>query len=103
MTQDGTPDLNRRRFLQATGAVGLAGALGGVASATPGRSPGPKEDEILVGVAQGDDSPADVVTKAVPGKARIVHENKTLSYVAVKFPSQAADVARENFIEAGTK
>lgn len=103
MTKDVTPDLNRRRFLQATGAVGLAGALGGVASATPGRSPGPKEDEVLVGVAQGDDSPADVVKSAVPGKARIVHENETLSYVAVKFPSSAAETARENFIETVTK
>jgi serine protease len=95
--------MKRRRFLQATSALGLTSALGGVASATPGRNPGPKEDEILVGVAQGRDSPSDVVKKAVPGNARIVHENKTLSYVAVQFPSDASETARENFIDAVTK
>ena len=103
MSEDGTPHMKRRRFLQATSALGLASAFGGVASATPGRNPGPKEDEILVGVAQGRDSPSDVVESAVPGKARIVHENKTLSYVAVQFPSDASDTARENFIDAVTK
>lgn len=103
MSQDGTRDLKRRRFIQATGAVGLTAALGGVTAATPGRKPGPKENEILVGVAQGHNTPADVVKSCVPGNARVVHQNETLSYVAVKFASEAPEVARQNFIDAVTK
>ena len=39
----------------------------------------------------------------MPGNAEIVHKNETLRYVSVKFPSQAADVAQQNFIDAITK
>jgi serine protease len=103
MGDDTTPSLNRRSFLQTTGAVGTAAAFAGVSQATPGRSPGAKEDEILVGVSKTADSPSGEVADAVPGNAEVVHENETLSYVAVKFPAQAADTARQNFIEAVTK
>jgi serine protease len=103
MADDSTPDLNRRGFLKTTGAVGTAAAFAGVTRATPGRSPGSKEDEILVGVSKTADSPSGEVADVVPGNAEIVHENKQLSYVAVKFPAQAADVARRNFIEAVIK
>ncbi|WP_224268548.1 S8 family serine peptidase [Haloprofundus salinisoli] len=102
MSEEDTLSWKRRGFLKTTGALGLIG-LSGVSAATPGRSPGPKEDEILVGVSKTADSPRAEVEKAVPGNARVVHENKALSYVAVKFPSDASDVARENFIEAVTK
>ncbi|WP_435364523.1 S8 family serine peptidase [Haloarchaeobius sp. DYHT-AS-18] len=102
MADDDTPQFGRRQFVKATGAVAGAAALGGVVSATPGRKPGPKEDEVLVGVSAGVDRRA-TVEQAVPGNAEIVHENDTLSYVAVKFPSTASDAARENFIEAVTK
>ncbi|KTG08482.1 halolysin [Haloprofundus marisrubri] len=102
MSDKDTPSWKRRGFLKTTGALGLIG-LSGVTSATPGRSPGAKEDEILVGVSKTADDPKMEVEKAVPGNARVVHENKQLGYVAVKFPSQAPEVARNNFIEAITK
>lgn len=98
-----TPIRGRRTFLKTIGAGTLLGGLSGVASATPGRTPGPKEDEVLVGVSASADDMRATVERAVPGNARIVHENETLRYVAVKFPSRAPDVARENFIEAVTK
>ncbi|MFC5367444.1 S8 family serine peptidase [Salinirubrum litoreum] len=103
MADDSTPDLNRRGFLKTTGAVGTAAAFAGVTQATPGRSPGAKEDEILVGVSKTADSPSGAVADAVPGNADIVHENKQLGYVAVKFPAEAADTARQNFVDAVTK
>jgi serine protease len=103
MADDSTPDLNRRGFLKTTGAVGTAAAFAGVSQATPGRSPGPKEDEIIVGVSKTADSPSAEIADVVPGKAEVVHENKELSYVAVKFPSSAAEQAKENFVAAVTK
>jgi serine protease len=103
MVDDSTPELNRRGFLKTIGAVGAAAAFAGVSQATPGRSPGAKEDEILVGVSTTADSPSGEVADAVPGNAEIVHENEKLSYVAVKFSAEAADTARQNFVEAVTK
>ena len=48
----GTQTWRRRGVLKSIGALGaLAGA--GVTGATPGRSPGPKPDELLVGAKQG--------------------------------------------------
>jgi serine protease len=81
----------------------MAAALGGVAAATPGREPGPKEDEVLVGVSAGQGDVEQKVAQYVPGNAEIVHKNETLRYVSVKFPSQAADKAQQNFIDAVTK
>ena len=93
----------RRTFLKAVGAGALLGGFGGVASATPGREPGSKEGEVLVGVSETADGMKAAVEQSVPGNARVVHENEDLNYVAVKFPAQAAAVARTNFIEAVTK
>ncbi|NHN48381.1 S8 family serine peptidase [Halostella sp. JP-L12] len=103
MSDDGITSWSRRTFIKATGAAGAVGALGGVTAATPGRPPGPKEDEVLVGVAASADDLERPVRTAVPGNARVVHKNETLRYVAVRFPSQAPDHARENFIEAVTR
>ncbi|PSP71191.1 peptidase S8 [Halobacteriales archaeon QH_9_66_26] len=89
--------------MKAIGAGTLFGGLSGVASATPGRQPGPKTEEILVGVSASAADMEGAVAQAVPGNAAIVHRNHTLSYVAVKFPSQAADRAKENFIDAVTR
>jgi serine protease len=100
MVEKPTPD--RRTFLKGIGAGALFGGLSGVAAAA-GRQPGPKKDEILVGVSASADDMEKTVAQAVPGNARVVHTNETLSYVAVKFPSQASTQARENFIEAVTK
>lgn len=93
----------RRSFLQLLGISGFVG-LTGVASATPGRAAGPKEDEILVGVSASASSAGDMeshVDQHVPGKADVVHSNETLRYVAVKFPG--SETAREHFIDTITK
>ena len=104
MSDDSTrPDLYRRGFLRAAGVAAGSAALAGAASATPGRKPGPKEDEILVGVSAAADDLAGEVTSLVPGRAEVVHTNETLRYVAVKFPSEAPAVARENFVAAVTR
>jgi serine protease len=97
MAKDDILNANRRRVLQAAGALGAFFGLNGVVAAAPGREPGPKKDEILVGV---DDSVSDAegtVEPKIPSNAAIVHSNETLGYVAVEFPSNAADQARENF------
>ncbi len=93
----------RRSFLQLLGISGLV-SVTGVTSATPGRAPGPKEDEILVGVAAGTADAGSMeahVDQHIPGKAEVVHKNEDLRYVAVKFPGN--ENARENFIDAISK
>ncbi|WP_135828190.1 S8 family serine peptidase [Halorussus halobius] len=103
MTDDSTNAFDRRTFLKATGVAGATAALGGVTAATPGREPGPKTDEIIVGVSAGAGDVESTVTQYVPGDAEVVHKNETLRYVSVKFPERAADVARDNFAEAITR
>ena len=103
MTNEDTPQWRRRSFLKHTGAAGFAVGLSGTAAATPGREPGPKKAEVLVGVTKAATNPRRAVESAVPGNAEIVHENETLSYVAVKFPAGAPERARQNFIDAVTK
>jgi serine protease len=103
MPRDGDPGWNRRNVLKTTGAIGVAAGFGGVASATPGRSPGPKESEVLVGVSQAVGGPKEVVSKHVPAQASVVHENTTLGYAAVAFPEEASDRAAEQFMNAITK
>lgn len=103
MPNEHTTRFERRSFLTLLGtATGIA-SLGGVASATPGRTPGPKDGEVLVGVAASADDLEGEVEQYVPGNARVVHSNDSLRYVAVKFPTQAPEHARENFIEAITR
>jgi serine protease len=97
MGEDTTFD--RRTFLRLTGLASAAG-LTGVASATPGREPGPKEDELLVGVS----GTADVKEALnLPPQAAMVHVNETLNYAAVEFPGKGNERARENFMEAMRK
>ena len=103
MSEESTQHFGRRTFLKATGAASAAAAFGGVTAATPGRDPGPKKGEVLVGVSAGAGDLEKTVTQHVPGNAEVVHKNEKLRYVAVKFPSQAPDVAREQFIDAVTK
>lgn len=93
----------RRSFLQLIGLAGLAG-VSGVTSATPGRTPGPKEDEILVGVSASVSNGGNMESKVaqhVPGNAEVVHKNENLRYVSVKFTGN--DTAREKFINNITK
>lgn len=103
MSDHSTRRFERRSFLKTLAAATGLASLGGVGSATPGRDPGPKEDEVLVGVAASADDLEREVEQYVPGNARIVHSNEEIRYVAVQFPAQAPDHARENFIEAITR
>ncbi|NHN59533.1 MULTISPECIES: S8 family serine peptidase [Halorussus] len=101
---DKTPNrCGRRDFLKATGAVGAAAAASGVTAATPGREPGPKKDEILVGVSAGHGDVEATVAGHLPGTAEVVHTNDNLRYAAVEFPSRAPEKAKQNFIDAITK
>ncbi|MFC3960224.1 S8 family serine peptidase [Halovivax cerinus] len=88
MSDNGSHNVGRRTVLEAAGAAGAFLGLGGVVSATPGREPGPKEDEILVGKSDtvGIASARATVESAIPSDASVVHENSTLGYVAVKVP-----------------
>ncbi len=101
MTQNGTHNVTRRQALQLTGSVFTTAALGGVAAGASDRQPGPKEDEVLIGVSAGAGRPRDVVQQHVPSQARVAHENRDLRYVAVEFPGN--EIARKNFMDAVTK
>ena len=100
MSDEDTPDVSRRNVLKATGSAIAATSVASVAGATPGREPGPKTDEVLVGVSAGAGRPRDVVAQEVPEEGRIVHENRGLRYVAVKF--NGAEEARDNFLRTVT-
>ncbi len=99
MGGDDTLDLSRRKVLRLTGGSVGAGVFAGVTQATPGREPGPKEDEVLVGVSAGKGRPAEAVAKHVPASAEVVHENRTLRYAAVKFGRRGTERARRRFVE----
>ncbi|AGB15232.1 subtilisin-like serine protease [Halovivax ruber XH-70] len=88
MSGDGTHDIDRRTVLQTAAATGAFLGLGGVVSATPGREPGPKEDEILVGKSDtvGIANARSTVESALPAEASVVHENDSIGYMAVKVP-----------------
>jgi serine protease len=103
MSDQSTRRFERRSFLKALAAATGLASLGGVGSATPGREPGSKENEVLVGVAASADDLEQEVEQYVPGNARVVHSNEEIRYVAVQFPARAPDHARENFIEAITR
>ena len=101
MSEDNS-GLERRGFLKLTGIAAGAAATSNVTVATPGREPGPKENEVLVGVSAGHDI-EKTVKRDVPQAAEIAHKNENLRYAAVSFPEQAADQARKNFMRAVTQ
>jgi serine protease len=92
MAGNDTERWGRRTFLKATGVVGLAAATSNVVQATPGREPGPKRDELLVGVSLGIEMDEAVarLDDLVQGSQRVAHRNDELRYVAVQDPSVAA-------------
>ncbi len=98
MSNNGNPSWSRRSFIKATGTMGAIGALSGVSSATPGRSPGPREDEILVGVSAAStmDDVQTQVERDIPDDAEVVHRNETLGYMAVRLPDRAGTQARDS-------
>lgn len=104
MPDDDVSTVGRRTTLKLVGAAGAGGLFSGITAAVPGREPGPKEDEVLVGVAKGAVEDLEgSVRRHVPGNASVVGSNDRIGYVAVKFPSHAPDHARENFIDAITR
>lgn len=74
-------------FLRLSGFAGVAG-FSGVASANPGREPGPKPAEWIVGVGVGKNRPQREVEPHLPGSASVVHENDTIGYAAVELPDE---------------
>ena len=88
----------RRTALQLTGTAALLGLGAGVAGADPGgddgRTVGPKESELLVGVSNAADGPPErVVAERIPAHATVAGANRTLRYVAVDVPDDAERVA----------
>ena len=92
--------VTRRAFVKAVGVAGAASGMAAVGGATPGRSPGPKPEEVLVGVSQAAGTPADVVRGYTPDHAEVVHENRALGYAAVAFGDDAPADAAEKFADA---
>jgi serine protease len=102
MTGDNTKSWARRTFLKTTGAAASAAALAGITSATPGRDPQPRENELIVGVS-GAASMASTeasVQEELPGPASVTHRNENLSYFTVELPDQAAAQAESAVAEA---
>jgi serine protease len=81
---------SRRSIIEALGLAGAAG-LAGVTTATPGRKPGPKERELIVGLPRGVDvaSKRAEIQAKLPAEATITHRNETLGYLAVEVPESA--------------
>ena len=97
MGEDTTFD--RRTFLRLSGLAGVTG-LTGVSSATPGRAPGPKEDELLVGIAADGkhvEKRAEKIKRKIEKKTNIEvklrHHNEELRYVAFD-TSEASEKSR---------
>ncbi|MFP9060501.1 S8 family serine peptidase [Natrialbaceae archaeon A-chndr2] len=96
MSDDGSHNFDRRSVLKGASALGAFLGISGVTAATPGRKPGPKEDEIVVGLGANISKAEAAVEPAIPANAEIVHKNETLGYVAVKLPEQASIQAKES-------
>ena len=98
---DQSTQQSRRSVVQAIGALGALAAAG-VTEATPGRAPGPKEDELLVGTAASAsvESMEQDVREHAPGNASVTHRNETLGYLALELPEQASAKAKESVKKA---
>ncbi|RQG98139.1 S8 family peptidase [Natrarchaeobius oligotrophus] len=90
---------DRRSVLKAAGALGAFFGSTGVASATPGRDPGSKEQELLVGVSSSTSDAESTVRSALSGNADVVHSNEVLEYVSIRFPAQTPEEAKERVEE----
>ncbi|ELY94217.1 peptidase S8 and S53 subtilisin kexin sedolisin [Natrialba hulunbeirensis JCM 10989] len=95
---------SRRSVLRGAGILGGILGASGLASATPGRDPGPKQTELLLGIdpahaRSSTDGTERTARDAVPAEATVVHSNEQLEYVAVELPSElpaeAVDRVRE--------
>ncbi|QCW02212.1 S8 family serine peptidase [Natrinema pallidum] len=110
MTQNDPPDdpahaYDRRSILTGAGSIAIGGVIGssGVATATPNREPGPKSDELILGISPSATDVAGEARAAVPGSADVVHANESIHFAVVSFPSDAPASAREDVIDAVTR
>ena len=107
MPQKDTPgdepdsEYNRRTILTGAGSASLGGLLAstGLVSADDGREPGPKEDEILIGVSPSVTDIENEVGPLLPGDAGIEHANETIHYAVVSLPPETPEMARDTLIE----
>ncbi|MFC4542389.1 S8 family serine peptidase [Halosolutus amylolyticus] len=97
--RDTTPTVYRRTLLTSLSIGGLLGSTG-LASATPGRDPGPRKDELVIGFSESVSDVRSAVRSALPSDAEIVRRNERIRYAVVSVPADAPDRARERFVEA---
>lgn len=88
----GSTELDRRMFLRLSSFVGASG-FSGVVSATPGHEPGPKPNELIVGVGVGENRPEQEVEPYLPESASVVHGNGRIGYAVVSLPGDEAATA----------
>ncbi|WP_165875306.1 S8 family peptidase [Natrarchaeobius chitinivorans] len=91
---------DRRSVLKAAGALGALFGSSGVASATPERAPGPKKEELLVGVSPSASDIERTVQSGLTSDADVVHSNEVINYVSITFPAQTPEEAKERVKEA---
>ncbi|ELY45995.1 S8 family peptidase [Natronorubrum tibetense] len=104
---DDTSGYNRRSILTGAGSVSVGGLLAstGLVSADDrddGRDPGPKKDEILIGVSPSVSDIDREIGPQIPGDAGIEHTNETIHYAVVSLPEELPESARESLIETLT-
>lgn len=85
----GRSSVDRRTFLSMSALTSVAG-FSGVSAAAPGREPGPKPTEWLVGVSAGK-NPRDEIASRLPVDS-VVHENETLGYGAVRLSEDPGSI-----------
>ncbi len=110
MSKDGTQRWSRRGVLKAAGAIGAAAGFSGVTTATPGRDPGPKEEEILIGIADDGktvEKRARKIKRKVEKKYSVTvdlkHHNEDLRYAALKYRGTLSDKKKEKIRKRLTK
>ncbi|WP_440764851.1 S8 family peptidase [Natronorubrum sp. DTA7] len=104
---DDTSGYNRRTVLTGAGSVSVGGLLAstGLVSADDrdgGRDPGPKPDEILIGVSPSVSDIEREVGPHIPGDARVEHTNETIHYAVISLPEEVSESTRESLIETFT-
>ncbi|NGM69344.1 S8 family serine peptidase [Natronolimnobius sp. AArcel1] len=95
-------EYNRRSFLTGAGSasmVGLLASTGLVSADDDGRDPGPKEDELLIGVSSSVSDIEAEVGPEIPGDAWIEHTNETIHYAVISLPESTPESARETIID----
>ncbi len=97
---------DRRSILESLGTAGVLIGISGVTSAAPGRDPGPKNSELIVGVDSDSSDIEAELSSRLPANAEVVHTNETLSYAAVSVSDEdgrpTKETVREDLLGADT-